>query len=245
MLDRQARNRTIYSCGNVSLQRGRPETEPGKECGHRLEPSQSADGKKPRRNPRPRPPLPGNGTPQSTLRGVRPGPVCCSGCPFGDVEERNPASTERGVELTIRLLGSTKTGLGVVGVPGNRARIKVAHGPMMPQRPPTPASSTTSSPTTSARRSCPILGAVWERRSAVRYGQTRSYGVNIAASTGLTCRNVPDRACCSPVLSVRDEGAAGSNPATPTKRYSHQGPCSHLCLIVGWCTGYGRREAMR
>jgi aminoglycoside phosphotransferase (APT) family kinase protein len=57
---------------------------------------------------------------------------------------------------------------------------------------------------------CPILGAEWERQSAVRCGQKRSDDANSAASKRLTCRNVPDRACCSPVLSVRDEEPASS-----------------------------------
>ena len=63
---------------------------------------------------------------------------------------------------------------------------------------------------------CPILGATWERRSAVRCGQKRSDDVNTAVSTRLTCRNVLDQEPCSRALSVRDEEAAGSNPATPT-----------------------------
>ena len=62
---------------------------------------------------------------------------------------------------------------------------------------------------------CPILGANWERRSAVRCGQMRSDDVKAAVSTPLTCRNVPDRACCSHVLSVRDEEVASTTPAVP------------------------------
>jgi len=46
------------------------------------------------------------------------------------------------------------------------------------------------------RMLCPILGAAWKRRFAVRCVQKRSDDVNIAVSTRLTCRNVPDGACC-------------------------------------------------
>src|SRR6516165_1011137 len=40
---------------------------------------------------------------------------------------------------------------------------------------------------------CPILGAKWERRFTVRWGQTRSDGVSVAISTRLTCGNVLDQ----------------------------------------------------
>jgi hypothetical protein len=66
---------------------------------------------------------------------------------------------------------------------------------------------------TGSPQECPILGAVWERRSAVRCGQKRSDDVKTSVSTLLTCGNVPDQACCSSVLSVRDEEAAGSSLA--------------------------------
>jgi hypothetical protein len=64
---------------------------------------------------------------------------------------------------------------------------------------------------------CPI----WERHGsggppsgAVRCRQVRSDDLQTAVSIRLTCRYVPDRACCSGVLSVRDEEADGSNCRT-------------------------------
>src|SRR5215472_13093003 len=43
---------------------------------------------------------------------------------------------------------------------------------------------------------CPILGAKWERRFTVRWGQTRSDGVSVAISTRLTRGNVLDQGSC-------------------------------------------------
>src|SRR5713226_6801547 len=62
----------------------------------------------------------------------------------------------------------------------------------------------------------------WERigsgdpaPAAVRSRQTpRAH----AMSTRLTCGNVPERGFCMHAHSVRDEEAAGSNPATPTRK---------------------------
>jgi hypothetical protein len=65
--------------------------------------------------------------------------------------------------------------------------------------------------------SCPI----WEQNGsgdpapdAVRSRQTRRVG---AMSTRLTCGNAPEQGFCKHSRSVRDEEAAGSNPATPTQ----------------------------
>ena len=121
MLDRQARNRAIDSGSDDSLKGGRPETESGKERGYRLAPGQPSDGKKLCRDSRPRSPLPCNGMPEGTFRGLQPGPVCCSGCPFGGVKEWGPASTEWGAKVIIPLSGSARTSVSVVGTPGNLA----------------------------------------------------------------------------------------------------------------------------
>jgi hypothetical protein len=61
------------------------------------------------------------------------------------------------------------------------------------------------------------LGVKWERRSAVRCGQTRSCALIAAASTPLNCRNVVEQRLCALERSVRDEEVVGSNPATPTQ----------------------------
>jgi hypothetical protein len=63
-----------------------------------------------------------------------------------------------------------------------------------------------------AAKTCPILGARWEQRSAASCGQKPSDGVNAAVSTGLTCRNAPDLGSRSPGLSVVVLGAGGSSP---------------------------------
>jgi hypothetical protein len=62
---------------------------------------------------------------------------------------------------------------------------------------------------------------LWERNgsgdslaSAVRRGQTQR---SCPERMPLTCRNGADHLTCRAELSVRDEEAAGSNPATPTK----------------------------
>jgi hypothetical protein len=64
--------------------------------------------------------------------------------------------------------------------------------------------------------SCPTLGAKWERRLAGKPRQTRSTQRSCPARMPLTCRNGADHLTCRAERSVRDEEAAGSNPATPT-----------------------------
>jgi hypothetical protein len=73
--------------------------------------------------------------------------------------------------------------------------------------------------TTQALASLPCLavGAEWEQRSAASWGQTRSDTVIVAIPNSLTCGNAVKQRLCSPERSVRDEEAAGSNPATPTQ----------------------------
>jgi hypothetical protein len=47
--------------------------------------------------------------------------------------------------------------------------------------------------------------------------QMRSGAVIVPRSRPLTCPDVSRQAACTAVCSVRDEEAAGSNPATPTR----------------------------
>jgi len=63
---------------------------------------------------------------------------------------------------------------------------------------------------------CPILGADWERRLAVSRGQMRPGAVILAGPSASDVLERLKQRLCSPVCSVRDEEAAGSNPATPT-----------------------------
>ena len=70
---------------------------------------------------------------------------------------------------------------------------------------------------TSQANMCPILGANWERRTAVSCGQRGSDGVRVAVATHLTCGNVVEQGFCSPALSVRIEGVRGSNPLSSTR----------------------------
>ncbi len=67
-------------------------------------------------------------------------------------------------------------------------------------------------------RACPILGAKRERSAARMYGQMPLDTVSIAARNVLTSVYSTHQACYSNVCAVRDEEAAGSNPATPTMR---------------------------
>ena len=57
------------------------------------------------------------------------------------------------------------------------------------------------------------LGVKWERRSAVRYGQTRSCALIAAASMPLNCRNVLEQRLFALERSVRDEEAQGRDHA--------------------------------
>src|SRR5262252_6624926 len=67
-------------------------------------------------------------------------------------------------------------------------------------------------PATRARE-CPILGAPWERRSAVKSDQTQSDDVNASRLNTPDVQDASDEACCSSVRSARDEKA---NPGTKT-----------------------------
>ena len=83
-------------------------------------------------------------------------------------------------------------------------------------------------PVVSARRApgrvrCRVR--LWERNGsgdsladAVRRGQTQR---SCSARMRLTCRNGADQLTCRAERSVRDEEAAGSNPATPTQVRGH------------------------
>jgi len=68
----------------------------------------------------------------------------------------------------------------------------------------------------------------------------RSNAVNVAAHNVLTSTYVPNQVCCSNVCAVRDEEAAGSNPATPTQVTGHirlSGMASYI-----WVRDYGGRN---
>ena len=60
----------------------------------------------------------------------------------------------------------------------------------------------------------------WERNGAASFRQTRSDAVTLAAGTSLSCADLLKQATRTPACPVRDEEAAGSNPATPTT-FSH------------------------
>ncbi len=68
----------------------------------------------------------------------------------------------------------------------------------------------------SARWWYPIPGAKRERPAACMCGHMRLGAVSLTAHSDLTSACIHDQVCYSNVCSVRDEGAAGSNPATPT-----------------------------
>ena len=65
--------------------------------------------------------------------------------------------------------------------------------------------------------SCPALGADWERRLAGMCGQTRSDTVIVPRMNVSDVLDAVVQRTCRPERSVRDEEAAGSNPATPTE----------------------------
>jgi hypothetical protein len=70
-------------------------------------------------------------------------------------------------------------------------------------------------PVGSAPGRCPILGAKGERRPSVRCAQTR---VQEADRESVTCADARELIFCTSARPVRDEEAAGSNPATPTTK---------------------------
>ena len=51
--------------------------------------------------------------------------------------------------------------------------------------------------------------------------QRRSGSVCVAGRRSLTCADAFEQALCTPARPVRDEEAAGSNPATPTQVKGH------------------------
>ena len=65
---------------------------------------------------------------------------------------------------------------------------------------------------------CPILGAKRERPAACMCGQMRSDAVSLTAHSALTSAYIRNQVRYLNVCSVRDEEAAGSNPATPTTK---------------------------
>jgi len=68
----------------------------------------------------------------------------------------------------------------------------------------------------SRSRACPILGAKRERLAARTCGHMRLDAASVAVRNMLTSVYSTHHASCSNVCVVRDEEAAGSNPATPT-----------------------------
>src|SRR5216683_7845751 len=96
---------------------------------------------------------------------------------------------------------------------------------------------------------CPNLGAEWERTPSGRRGQTRYLAV---VEESLTCADVREQPPRSPACLVRDEEAAGSNPATPTRSQAkgggaarHRGGASRAALSLGGPLARARRRARR
>ena len=71
---------------------------------------------------------------------------------------------------------------------------------------------------------CPILGAKRERSAARTCGQVRLDAASVTVRDVLTSIYSAHQVGCSNVRVVRDEEAAGSNPATPTSSEGIRSP---------------------
>ena len=61
------------------------------------------------------------------------------------------------------------------------------------------------------------------KMGAAIYRQMRSEAVSLGQAIIVTCGDVDWQRVCRPECSVRDEEAAGSNPATPTRKSQLRG----------------------
>jgi len=65
-------------------------------------------------------------------------------------------------------------------------------------------------------RPLPVVPDSGSETGAASRARVRPDAVNLTVLSALTSAHNPHQVCCSNVRAVRDEEAAGSNPATPT-----------------------------